>query len=96
MIAWTPLDYDLPTKGQIAVGRVLPDDWTVPYAFTGGLALSRDLRGDKSIILMFHDLQYFVVEKRLDPEAVHQAFLQIDEYAAIFEHQEGYGYAERM
>jgi hypothetical protein len=89
LIAWTPLDADIPTRGQLEVGLLVSDndrDWTAPYSHTGGAAHldRRAMRGAESVIRLLRDFQYLVVEERLDPEAVHKAFLKIDEYAEMF------------
>ena len=89
LIAWTPLEIGHGTSGQVKVGRLIKNgglDWTAPYSHTCGAAYSnrRSMRSHESMARLFQDFQYFVVEERLDPEAVHKAFLVIDEYADLF------------
>jgi hypothetical protein len=45
----------------------------------------RHMRGSESLVELFRDFHYLIVEERLDPEAVHKAFLVIDEYADLFD-----------
>jgi hypothetical protein len=84
LIAWTPLDKDLPTRGRVKVGLledINGEDWTERYAHLGGDP--RETNGNASLVSVFRDFQYLVVEERLDPEAVHKEFLKIDEYARM-------------
>jgi len=37
-----------------------------------------------SVAGVLWNFQYLVVEERIDPEAVHKAFMAIDEYAQLF------------
>jgi hypothetical protein len=89
LIAWTPLDMDIGSRnhGKVMVGPLLKDrrspDWTHDFAVTGGAAYvrTRKLEGAPALVellLTFHEI---VVEGGIEPEAAHQAFLGIDEYA---------------
>jgi hypothetical protein len=90
LIAWTPWDIDLPTRGRVKVG-LLEDingkDWTELYAHVS--AHRSGTKGDASVVSVFRDFQYLVVEERLDAEAVHKEFLKIDEYARMLGAHEG-------
>ncbi|TGV08197.1 hypothetical protein EN816_34100 [Mesorhizobium sp. M8A.F.Ca.ET.173.01.1.1] len=88
LIAWSGWDDQSPTRGHVAVGLIVGEgqvDWSAGYASTGGAAFEarRQIRGAQSIIGIFRDFHYLVVDERLDPERVHKAFLVIDEYAEI-------------
>lgn len=90
LIAWSAWDDNVATAGQVAVGRMAGEgqvDWTAGYSSTGGGAsfeARRQMRGAESVVGMFKDFHYLVVDERLDPEVVHKAFLVIDEYAELF------------
>lgn len=94
LIAWSGWDDPSPTAGQVAVGRIVGEGevaWTNGYAHTGGIASEgrRQMQGADSLVGLFRDFHYLVVDERLDPEAVHKAFLQIDEYAELFVPKKG-------
>lgn len=89
LIAWSGWDDESTMRGQVAVGRIVGEgevSWTNGYASTGGASLEarRRMRGSESTMGVLQDFHYLVVEERLDPEAVHNAFLAIDEYAELF------------
>ena len=89
LIAWSGLDDPEPFKGKVLVGRVVDEgqvDWSDPYVSSSGASFParRALRGADTLVGLFRDFQYLVVEERLDPEVVHSAFLAIDEYAELF------------
>ncbi|MDG4895180.1 hypothetical protein P9272_16550 [Mesorhizobium sp. WSM4976] len=89
LIAWSGWDDESPMRGKVAVGRIVGEgqiSWTDGYSNTGGAALEarRKMRGAQSLIGVVKDFHYLVVDERLDPEAVHKAFLAIDEYAKLF------------
>ncbi len=86
LIAWTPANLHTPTSGQVKVGPLLNEgeyDWTWPYSFSGGAALTRvrKLRGGESIAQLFIDFHTLVVRDGIAPEEAHKEFLAIDEYA---------------
>ena len=86
VIAWTPADWSgRDTQGKVEVGRLISDtegDWTAPYAYVGGAAYLaiRDSRGPEGVAQLFIDFHTLVVRDGLSPQAVHDAFLAIDEY----------------
>lgn len=89
MIAWSGLDDDTPARGHVAMGRMFGEgqiDWVIGYATAGGhrITAKRHMRGAHSLVGLFKDFHYLVVDERLDPEKVHKAFLAIDEYADLF------------
>ena len=86
MIAWTPESWgDLKneTAGQVRVGPH-PDTsgWSDKYALTTGACYlgRKSMPRWQQIALMFTDFHQIVVRDGIDPQAVHQAFLAIDEY----------------
>ncbi len=86
LIAWTPVYWQGPGRGEIKVGplpRSDRSDWTKPYAFTGGAAFMnvRELLGAESVARVFVDFNTAVLRDGIDPKAAHEAFLAIDEYA---------------
>ena len=86
MYAWTPATWESPTAGQVRVG-VHPDrvGWTRPFASClGACDLSFVEASDSErIIQMFVAFHAMVVRDGIDPQVVHTAFLEIDEYRAI-------------
>jgi len=80
----------MPKKGQVKVGTLVEDkeekDWAVSYSHTGGAARldRRGTTGKASIVRLFEEFHYLIVEERINPEAVHKAFLEIGEYAEMF------------
>ncbi len=85
LIAWTPPQWDRPTRGQIAVGPLLSKedrDWTTPFAMTGGAAWvdRRKMTGLEAKAAVLVDFHTLVIVHGLDPHVVHRAFLAIDEY----------------
>jgi hypothetical protein len=83
LVAWTP------GTDQVRVGHLIQrgeGDWTnhpVHYRFTGGAAYTalRECE-DKTLrdMMMFIEFHTIVVRDRVPAEAVHKAFLAIDEY----------------
>ena len=94
MYAWTPATWESPTAGEVRVG-VHPDrvGWTRPFASClGACDLSFVEASDSErIIQMFVAFHAMVVRDGIDPQVVHTAFLEIDEYRAIVD---GIGGAE--
>jgi len=89
LIAWTApdaADVYASTRGQVRVGPLISDDgydWAINYACTGGAAYVEQRSYDEmeQVAQVFIDFQTLVVSYGLDPKVVHQAFLNIDEYA---------------
>jgi len=69
LIAWTPCDDTLETRGQVRVGRLIcgDNDWTAGFANTGGAARidGRDWRGAKSIARVFLEFNSIVLRMAL-------------------------------
>ena len=89
LIAWSGLDAPKPYAGTVMVSRRgsdPQDDWSVRYPLSNTEASRArfSMRGSEGLAGLFMDFQYLVVEERLDPEVVHEAFMAIDEYAALF------------
>ncbi|TPN86635.1 hypothetical protein FJ987_04640 [Mesorhizobium sp. CU2] len=89
LIAWSGLDDETPARGHVAIGRMIGEgqvDWVIGYASAAGhrIVAKRHMRGAHSLVGLFRDFHYLVVDERLDPEKVHRAFLAIDEYAELF------------
>ena len=86
MYAWTPATWESTTAGQVRVG-VHPDrvGWTRPFASClGACDLSfAEASDSERIIQMFVAFHAMVVRDGIDPQVVHTAFLEIDEYRAI-------------
>lgn len=87
LIAWTPPSWDhKDSAGKVKVGPLLSEgdaDWTMPYSHTGGAAYvhRRELTGDRAVMMTFIDYHTLVYGDGMDPKAVHDAFLVIDEFA---------------
>lgn len=86
IIAWTPArwaELRPDTAGQVAV-LPAPDVEGAAKRFMmrGGAGSSalQALTGEARIARLFIDFQTLVVRDGLDPQAVHRAFLAIDEY----------------
>ncbi|GJD44126.1 hypothetical protein AFCDBAGC_1990 [Methylobacterium cerastii] len=86
IIAWTPArwaELRPDTAGQVAV-LPAPDAEGAAKRFMmrGGAGSSalQALTGEARIARLFIDFQTLVVRDGLDPQAVHRAFLAIDEY----------------
>lgn len=86
IIAWTPArwaELRPDTAGQVAV-LPAPDAEGAAKCFMmrGGAGSSalQALTGEARIARLFIDFQTLVVRDGLDPQAVHRAFLAIDEY----------------
>ena len=86
IIAWTPArwaELRPDTAGQVAV-LPAPDPAGAAKRFMmrGGAGSSalQALTGEARIARLFIDFQTLVVRDGLDPQAVHRAFLAIDEY----------------
>ena len=86
IIAWTPArwaELRPDTAGQVAV-LPAPDTAGASKRFMmrGGAGSSalQALTGEARIARLFIDFQTLVVRDGLDPQAVHRAFLAIDEY----------------
>ncbi|AWN37268.1 hypothetical protein [Methylobacterium radiodurans] len=86
IIAWTPArwaELRPETAGQVAVVP-LPDQEGVArrYMMRAGASSSalQALSEEARIARLFIDFQTLVVRDGLDPQAVHRAFLAIDEY----------------
>ncbi len=93
MYAWTPATWESsPTAGRVRVG-VHPDrvGWTRPFASClGACDLSfAEASDSERIIQMFVAFHAMVVRDGLDPQVVHTAFLEIDEYRAIVDGNRG-------
>ena len=90
----TPQRGSSPTAGQVRVG-VYPDrvGWTRPFASCfGACDLSfAEASDSERIIQMFVAFHAMVVRDGIDPQVVHTALLEIDEYRAIVD---GIGGAE--
>jgi hypothetical protein len=90
LLAWTPLDctWKAGTAGQVKVGPLIASahhrDWTDPYLNTGGAAYvhRRSLRGKAALAEVLADFVLLTAVEGLDPVAVHNAFLEIEEYRA--------------
>ena len=82
LIAWSGLD-DPNFGGTVMVSRVVNDGQVERKADGPMHELRFVMEGSDSLVGLFQDFQYLVVEEHLDPEAVHRAFLAIDEYAAL-------------
>ena len=89
LIAWTPVSASLhhaSTRGKVKVGPLIGDDdpdWTALYGYTGGAAWvdRRNMEEWQLIAAVFIDFQTLVISYGMDPKVVHEAFLEIDEYA---------------
>jgi hypothetical protein len=86
VIAWTPArwaELRPETAGQVAV-LALPDSAGAAkrYMMRAGASSSalQALSEEARIARLFIDFQTLVVRDGLDPQAVHRAFLAIDEY----------------
>lgn len=86
IIAWTPArwaELRPDTAGQVAVVPV-PDPEGAAKRFLmrsgAGSSALHALTGEARIARLFIDFQTLVVRDGLDPQAVHKAFLAIDEY----------------
>ncbi|WP_375464617.1 hypothetical protein [uncultured Methylobacterium sp.] len=86
IVVWTPVrwaDMKPETAGQVAV-LTYPDTTgaTGRYMMTAGAVFSglKTLSEEARIARLFIDFQTLVVRDGLDPQAVHRAFLAIDEY----------------
>ena len=86
IIAWTPArwaELRPDTAGQVAVVPVPdPDGATKRFMMRSGAGSSalQALTAEARIARLFIDFQTLVVRDGLDPQAVHRAFLAIDEY----------------
>lgn len=88
LIAWTPSRMvDNPTAGQVKIGplfqRELHNDWSAPYAKSGGAAnvFWREIEGWEAVAFVFIEFNTLVARDGIPPEVAHEAFLNIDEYA---------------
>lgn len=86
IIAWTPArwaELRPDTAGQVAV-LPAPDAEGAAKRFMmragAGSSALRTLTGEARVARLFIDFQTLVVRDGLDPQAVHRAFLAIDEY----------------
>ena len=99
LIAWDPIrEEDASRLPPVVVGpligRIEDPDWTGPYFCTGGAAYikRRELQSKASLAAVLFDFVMLTVDYGIDPKAVHDAFLVIDEYReAINNHQCGPG-----
>lgn len=86
VICWTPnQDWwdDHPLKGQVKVfDRSRSNAGNHGFASNAGACDLEWLQADEMtrVALMFIHFHTLVVKDRIDPQAAHQAFLQIDEY----------------
>lgn len=87
MIAWTPAswtDSRPETAGRVEVGP-WPDTkgWSDAYASTVGACFAElhKISEWQRTAVLFIDFNTLVVRDGMDPRAVHEAFLAIDEYA---------------
>ncbi|MDX7953457.1 hypothetical protein P7D22_20025 [Lichenihabitans sp. Uapishka_5] len=83
MIAWNPAHGEAQRGHEVKVGP-WPDrtGWSRSYDNTGGSCYMErhDAELWQQIALMFIDFHTLVVGDNMDPQAVHEAFLAIDEY----------------
>jgi hypothetical protein len=85
LIAWNP------GTDQVRVGPLIQEgqaDWTdhpVSYACTGGAAYGhvRLLEGPDALRHVMSEFLNLVVHNRVDPQAAHRAFMEIDEYREV-------------
>ena len=86
LIAWNgnnEWDRDDPLREQVKVASVpVHPGWADGYRCTGGACMAgrRGHEKWKQIALLFIDFQTLVVNYKIDPAVVHDAFLAIDEY----------------
>lgn len=80
-----------PGTAEIAVGPLLNEgdaDWTLPYRYTIGAAFTevREFTGIKARHRIMSDFIGAVVRDRVDLDAAHRAFWQIEEYRTAIPH----------
>lgn len=84
LIAWNP------NSNQIEIGHLLRNhhmyDWTNPYRCTGGAAYIYNRKAESNVYeLLLAEFQNIIINHNVEPQAVHKAFLNIDEYLTLVE-----------